>query len=67
MEFQTDDAEALKKLRGAEPFLVTKSPNAVREIHGDRKQICMSRILSINIGVRDSLLSKGDWYPLGST
>lgn len=39
MEFQTDDAEALKKLRGAEPFLVTKSPNAVREIHGDRAEL----------------------------
>ncbi|EVT88645.1 hypothetical protein Z046_12125 [Pseudomonas aeruginosa VRFPA09] len=39
MEFQTDDAEALKKLRGAEPFLVTKSPNAVREIHGDRADL----------------------------
>ncbi|MFU4534582.1 hypothetical protein ACM73L_14390, partial [Pseudomonas aeruginosa] len=39
MEFQADDAEALKKLRSAEPFLVTKSPNAVRETHGDRADL----------------------------
>ncbi|MGG2821370.1 hypothetical protein [Pseudomonas aeruginosa] len=42
MEFEADESEALRKIREIEPFLVTKSSGAVRDIHGDRADLYVS-------------------------
>ncbi|MBO0496385.1 hypothetical protein [Pseudomonas sp. Marseille-Q1929] len=45
MDIQANDQEALKKSTEREPFLVTKSPNAVRKVIGDSVKLKTSETI----------------------
>lgn len=59
MDVQASDQEALQKSKKIEPFLVTKSSHAVREVLGDRIKLKTNKII-YNFHNTSILKTKGE-------